>query len=188
MLHFPSIHKKWTLFLDRDGVINQRLPNAYVQHYSAFVFLPQVPQAIALLNRFFGKCIVVTNQQGIGKKLMTEEDLMLINQKMREDLQKHNATIDAVYFAPDLANSHSLMRKPQIGMALQAKKDFPDINFAQSIMVGDSLSDLQFARNAGMYSVWINEDVLATSPLADKVFSSLMAFAEWLKGDSHNCW
>ena len=71
--------ENWTLFLDRDGVINRRLPGAYVQHWDQFEFLPGVLPALSILANYFAHLIIVTNQQGIGKGLMTESDLQKIH-------------------------------------------------------------------------------------------------------------
>ena len=74
-LPVSQIDKQWSLFLDRDGVINRRIVDAYVRDPSEFVFLPRVPEAMALLRRIFGYVFLVTNQQGIGKGLMGVDDL-----------------------------------------------------------------------------------------------------------------
>ena len=74
-----SFNRSWTLFLDRDGVINRRLPGAYVQSWEAFHWLPGALEAIAGLTQNVGRAFVVTNQQGIGKGLMTVASLELIH-------------------------------------------------------------------------------------------------------------
>ncbi|HEU4719400.1 MAG TPA: HAD family hydrolase [Bacteroidia bacterium] len=150
-----KIDKSWTLFLDRDGVINVRFPGDYVKHVGEFGFLPGAKEAIARLSGIFGKIIVVTNQQGIGKGIYTEEDLASIHAHMVSEIEKAGGRIDAVYFAPHLESENSPMRKPGTGMAGQAKKDFPSIDFSRSVMIGDSASDMVFARNAGMKAVFI---------------------------------
>ncbi|MCX7728403.1 MAG: HAD-IIIA family hydrolase [Bacteroidia bacterium] len=155
-LKYLDINSEWTLFLDRDGVINQKLDKDYVKTIEEFHFMENVIPALKVLRKKFGRIIVVTNQQGIGKKIMTERDLDTIHQYLLSELKKENIEIDKIYFAPQLEQENSIMRKPHIGMALKAKEDFPEIQFHQSIMVGDSLSDIQFAHNAGMYSVYLS--------------------------------
>ena len=76
----PKIDKSWTLFLDRDGVINKKLENDYVKTIDEFEFLPQVLEAIKQFSSHFQKIVIVTNQQGISKKLMTENDLEKVHQ------------------------------------------------------------------------------------------------------------
>ncbi len=152
-----SITKEWTLFLDRDGVINQKLENDYVKTLEEFNFLPGSKKALAVLFKKFGRTIIVTNQQGIGKGLMTEDDLSQIHNHMLSELQKTGTAIDKIYFCPHLAKDNPECRKPNIGMALQAKKDFPEIDFSKSIMVGDSISDIKFGQNAGMQTIFVSD-------------------------------
>jgi histidinol-phosphate phosphatase family protein len=168
----------WTLFLDRDGVINTRIENGYVQSPEEFSFLPGVIEAISALSKVFGKIVVVTNQQGIGKGLYTHDDLAAIHAYMIAEVARAGGRIDAVFYAPQLSVENSPMRKPGIGMALAAREKFPEINFSQSIMVGDTASDMQFARNAGMKAI------LCASPgediEADLQFGSLAEFASYI--------
>lgn len=149
------IDQTWTLFLDRDGVINKRLVGEYVKTPDEFELLPGVTDAIKRFSQQFGRIIVVTNQQGIGKGIMTESDLQLLHKHFIDELIKNGTNVDAIYFAPHLAGENHAMRKPNIGMALQAQKDFPEIELHKSIMIGDSHSDMQFGKNAGMYTVFV---------------------------------
>lgn len=152
---FPKIDKNWTLFLDRDGVINKKRDNDYVKSTEELELLPGAIEAIAGLSNIFGRLLVVTNQQGIGKKLMTTKHLSEIHQVIIQEVESKGGHIDAVYHAPQLAAENSPMRKPQIGMALQAQEDFKEIDFERSIMIGDSPSDMQFAKNAKMKAISI---------------------------------
>ncbi len=148
--------RSWTLFIDRDGVINQKRDNDYVKHWSEFIFIPDVIESLSVLSQHFGRLIVVTNQRGIGRGMMSEEDLADIHARMIQQIEAGGGSIDRIYHAPDLAeNDHRGWRKPRPGMALQAAKDFPDINLVKSIVIGDSLSDMKFGRNAGMKTVWV---------------------------------
>jgi histidinol-phosphate phosphatase family protein len=150
-------NESWTLFLDRDGVINERLPGDYVKTPEQFVFTNGACEAIAKLSAVFGLVIVVTNQQGIGKGLYTEQDLARVHEKMLDGVKAAGGRIDGIYFAPQLAAEKSPMRKPGIGMALQAQKDFPAIDFSRAVMIGDSDSDMDFAETAGMHAIWITD-------------------------------
>ena len=136
-----------TLFLDRDGVINRLRPNDYVKNWEEFEFMPGMLDRLARWSGRFRRILVVTNQRGVGKGIMSLDDLNRIHDRMIEEIEHHGGRIDRVYFctalSPDDPN-----RKPQTGMAQQARIDFPDIDFARSLMIGDSESDRQFARNA----------------------------------------
>ncbi len=149
-----NIDKSWTLFLDRDGVLNEEKKDSYVFNRKELHLFDYVPKSIAQLSNIFNKLILVTNQKGIGKGLMTVDDLSDIHSYLQENIAKEGGKIDAIYFAPDL-DSNSPNRKPNAGMALQAKKDFPDIDFSKSIMVGNRMSDMEFGRNAGMHTIFV---------------------------------
>lgn len=153
-----EIDESWTLFLDRDGVINRRLMGDYVKSLDEFEILPGVLGAIKNFSKKFGRIVIVTNQQGIGKGLMTTEDLNAVHQYFQSKVIENEGRIDAFYHAPNLAAENSDLRKPNIGMAHLAKTDFPEIDFSKSIMVGDSVSDMEFGKNAGMKCVFISED------------------------------
>jgi D-glycero-D-manno-heptose 1,7-bisphosphate phosphatase len=146
--------KEWTLFLDRDGVINKELRDDYVKHWEDFIFEDGALEAIAKLSSIFGRIIIVTNQRGIGIELMSDEDLSNIHEKMIAVIQEAGGRIDAIYYAP-AADRSDIRRKPT--MAFEAKKDFPEIDLAKSVIVGNSISDMEFGRNAGMRSIFIDE-------------------------------
>lgn len=176
--------KDWTLFLDRDGVINHRLKNDYVKSPDDFVFLEGVLESIAYFSAIFGKIIVVTNQQGIGKGLMTVTQLDQIHDKMLNAVKQANGRIDKVFFCPDLETSGSFNRKPMIGMGLMAKRHFPEINFRCSIMVGDSLSDMRFGTRLKMHTVLIASDAVlarSNSHYIDYCFPGLLVFSNFLR-------
>jgi histidinol-phosphate phosphatase family protein len=147
-----------TLFLDRDGVINRKLEGDYVKEWDEFVFIEGVIDALKYLRPFFKYIIVVTNQRGISRGFMTSRDLEEIHSKMISELLLNGVKIDAVYYCPDEEGSPN--RKPQTGMALMAQSDFPQIIFDKSIMVGDSLSDLQFGAALGMKCVWVSTKIV----------------------------
>jgi histidinol-phosphate phosphatase family protein len=142
-----------SLFLDRDGVINRLRPNDYVKSWDEFEFLPDILNALAEWNRHFKHIIIVTNQRGAGKGLMTENDLADIHSRMVDEIKKHGGRIDRIYYCTAISDE-DVNRKPNTGMALQAKRDFPDIDFSKSLMIGDSESDRQFAEKLGMKMVY----------------------------------
>jgi histidinol-phosphate phosphatase family protein len=177
MTDFPdwNIDKSWTLFLDRDGVINVRFPGDYVKCVAEFEFLPGAKEAIAEFSSLFGRIIVVTNQQGISRGIYSHEDLDTIHAHMKSEIAKAGGKIEAIYYAHQLAAENSPMRKPGTGMALQAKKDFPEIDFSKSIMIGDSVSDMEFGKSAGMKTIFMSDEEIGFS--IDGRTDSLLEFA-----------
>ena len=144
------------LLLDRDGVINVLRPNDYVKNIAEFVFCDGALEALRRLNPCFRRIVIVTNQRGVGRGLMTEADLAEIHDWMLARIREAGGRIDRIYVctAVDPADPR---RKPNPGMAREVRADFPDIDFARSILVGDSASDLEFARRAGIPAVCLRE-------------------------------
>lgn len=175
-----KIDSTWTLFLDRDGVINKKLENDYVKVIEEFNFIDGVPRAISELNKLFNRTVVVTNQQGIGKQIMTHEDLKLVHNYMEKGLTEVGGKLDKIYYCPELAAKNAACRKPNIGMAEQAKSDFPEIDFSKSLMVGDSISDVEMGKNAGMKTVYI-KDNLENPAGADLVVKNLPELLDLIK-------
>ena len=171
-----KIDKTWTLFLDRDGVINKKIEGGYVLTPELFEWLEGSKEAIVALSKKFGRIIIVTNQQGVGKKLMTENDLEKIHSMMKSEIEKAGGRIDAIYFSPHLKEENNPMRKPGSGMLLKAKHDFPEIDFQKSIMVGDSVSDMEMAEKLHLLKVWIGENSKAYLR-ADLVSENLFNFS-----------
>ena len=141
------------LFLDRDGVINERIPGQYVKEIKDFKFISGVLDSFARLSKKAKRIIVVTNQQGVGKSLMSYDDLDLVHDHMRSEIEKAGGRIDAIFACTELATDKSNCRKPSPAMAIWAKQKFPEIDFQSSFMVGDSASDIQFGQNLGMRTI-----------------------------------
>lgn len=149
------IDKSWTLFLDRDGVINRRNFEGYITSIEEFHFLPYVIEGLKLLAPQFSRVVIVTNQQGVGKGIMSISQLEEIHKFMLEEFQKERIYIDGIYIATNLKGTEGDRRKPLPIMALEAQQDFPEINFKKSIMVGDTDSDIEFGKSLGMKTAWI---------------------------------
>lgn len=179
MTYMQKIDKSWTLFLDRDGVINVEKHQDYVYDYNEFRFYDGTLEAIKILSDHFGRIIIVTNQRGVEKLLMTEQALIETHDEMLRDIELAGGKIDAIYYCTSLENTHP-NRKPQSGMAFLAKEKFPEIDFQKSIMVGNNLSDMIFGRNAGMFTAYVkttNPNVELPNPVIDDVFMDLADFA-----------
>jgi len=181
-LDLTSITRKWSLFLDRDGVINYDKDGSYIFNTDEFILYQGVPEAISRFNQLFGHVFVVTNQRGVGKKLMTEDDLLAIHEKMTDAFSASGGKVDAIYYCTSLDNDHP-DRKPQPGMAFRAKHDFPGIDLSRAVMVGNKTSDMAFGRNAGMKTVYIattHPEVPFPHPDIDLRFDLLTDFAKAL--------
>lgn len=174
------------LFLDRDGVINIEKHMDYIHHWDEFHFYAGALEAIAGLSKIFERIVVVTNQKGVGKGLTKPGDLAQIHANMQAAIEAAGGKIDAIFFCPDLEND-SPNRKPNPGMAFQAKALFPEIDFNQSLMVGNNLSDLQFGRNAGMKTAFVRTtqpNMVLPPSLADLDIKNLPDLLQWLRSNA----
>lgn len=169
------INKSWTLFLDRDGVINKKKESGYIQSQHEFIFLPGAKDAIARLSKIFGRILIITNQQGIGKGLYSDADLLHIHEKMLKEISEAGGKVDGIFYCPHLADDITCnCRKPKTGLLLQAKEKFPDIDFSRSVLVGDSISDTALGKKSGMVTVKIHSK---KDKFTDIVFTSLSQFS-----------
>jgi len=176
-----NIDRNWSLFLDRDGVINELLIDQYIKEWKDWTYTPNALLALEKLTNFFKHTVVVTNQQGIGKGLMTEAQLSAIHNNLIKDVAKAGGKIDKIYHAPQLAKHHHTWRKPRTGMAKQAQKDFSAINFNKSIMVGDFVTDMKFADKLGMIKVFISKTMSQPKEIeVDYCFKNLAQFYGFL--------
>ena len=187
MLPIKNIDYSWTLFIDRDGVINYEKHKDYIHTWDEFVFYEGARQAIRIFSTVFNRIVVVTNQRGIGKGVTKPGDLAIIHKNMTTEIEKAGGKVDAIYFCPDLDES-SPNRKPNPGMGLQAQIAFPEIDFTKTIMVGNTLSDMQFGRNIGAKTIFLSTtrpEVDTNDERIDAVYPSLLSFAKDLTPSVH---
>ncbi len=185
MLDLSQVNKSWTLFLDRDGVINHE-KKTYVFNPEEFKFYDGVLEALKKFNKIFSHILIVTNQRGVGRKLMTEDDLVNIHDVMMDEIKGAGGRIDKIYYCTAIDNKHP-NRKPNPGMALEAMKDHPLISKQHSIMVGNNMSDMEFGKNAGLHTVLLTTtgtSVQLPHPLVDLQYNSLIDFANALSKPS----
>lgn len=175
-----NINSSWTLFLDRDGVINHEKPGDYIRSWDEFIFYDGVLEAMAVFAKKFNYIFVVTNQRGVGKKLMTEEALKAIHGKMQEAVAAAGGRIDHVFYCTSLEND-SVNRKPNPGMGNQAAALYPEVKLHQSIILGNNKSDMQFGKNIQAKNIFISTtSILSEGSLADYSFPNLLSFANCL--------
>jgi D-glycero-D-manno-heptose 1,7-bisphosphate phosphatase len=155
------------VFLDRDGVLNRKPPpGKYVTCWAEFELLPGVEQALSRINRSDRKAIVVTNQRGVALGLYSCEELDDMHRRMRQTLAEGGARLDAIYVCPH-DEGECTCRKPLTGLFEQAFRDFPEARAANSVMVGDSLRDIEAGRRMGMRTVLIDDG--AGAPTAEEL-------------------
>jgi D-glycero-D-manno-heptose 1,7-bisphosphate phosphatase len=173
------------VFLDRDGVLNRKQPEgAYVTSWEQFQWLPGAVEAIARMNRAGMTVMLVTNQRGIALGRFTDAQLGLIHSNMRTHLALYGARLDAIYYCPhDIGQCQC--RKPDIGLFTQACKDFPQAAAHNSVVIGDSLSDIQGGKRMGMKTIFIQGEAerqkagaAAAAVSADAVAGSLLQAVE----------
>jgi len=177
-----QLDKGWTLFLDRDGVVNEEIIGSYVTEWDEFVFCEGALDAIRTLSDIFGRIVIVTNQRGVGRGIMSLEALKNIHTNMVAAVEEAGGHLDKVYACTAVAdNDHN--RKPNTGMANQAREDFSEIDFRRSVMVGNSMSDMEFGKRLAMHTVFLttkHEPVELPHDLVDEQYNSLLSWAKAL--------
>jgi D-glycero-D-manno-heptose 1,7-bisphosphate phosphatase len=176
-----------TVFLDRDGVMNEKMPEGeYVESCDELRVLAGVPEAIGRLNRAGLRVLVVSNQRGVALGLYTVADVDAIHASFQSMLETAGAHVDGFYFCPHDRDECNC-RKPLPGMFETAVADFPAITADTSAMIGDSLSDIEFGKRLGMLTVFIDGDPGRQQPgaetagaMADLRFGSLVEAVEHL--------
>ena len=174
------VGKDWCLFLDRDGVINRRIVDSYVRNWDEFEWLPRARAAVVRLGEWAPHVVVVTNQQGIGKGLMTETDVSTIHEQLQSGVAPDRRTVEAFQVCPHLESESCRCRKPQPALVLDWLSRHPHIDPTLSVIVGDTQSDLELAQNVaavvgGCASIKIGNAELRAA--ADASFDTLWDFA-----------
>ncbi|MEM1000264.1 MAG: HAD family hydrolase [Bacteroidota bacterium] len=175
-LDLSQIDRTWTLFLDRDGVINRRIVDGYVRNWSEWEWRPGVKAAIAEFSRRFGRVIVVTNQRGIARGLMSEADLAEIHRRMIAEVEAAGGHLDAVFHCPE-GDDRAPCRKPNPGMLFRAADEFPALRWQKCLMVGDARSDMEMAWTVGIYAVFIGKPEAELREKVDLSFPGLPELA-----------
>ncbi len=183
MVDLKQIDKNWTLFLDRDGVINNEKHMDYINTWEEFHFFPGVKTAIKKFTEIFGNIFIITNQRGVAKGITKLEELEIIHKNLLKEIAEEGGKITKVYFCCDMDNM-SQNRKPNPGMGLQAKNEFPEIDFSKSVMIGNTITDMEFGRNLGIaINIFLpstHPHIGVQHPMVDRTFPDLLSITKAL--------
>ena len=148
-----------TIILDRDGVLNKKPRRAhYVRSWDEFEWLPGAKEALRLLKEAGHRVIVVSNQAGIGRGVMTEADLQQIHKRMRAEVEQAGGDIEAVYYCPHDWDAGCECRKPKPGLLFQAQREL-SLDLTRTPFIGDDERDVQAAHAAGCPSMLVSSEV-----------------------------
>lgn len=179
--NLKKINPSWTLFIDRDGVVNDEKHLDYIHTWEEFHFYKGAKEAFHIFNKKFAHIIMVTNQRGVAKGLTKLEDLHLIHKNMIKEIKEAGGRLDKIYVCTEMESPN---RKPNPGMGLQALKDFPEIDLSKSVMIGNTLSDMEFGRNLGVkiniFLPTTRKEIDLKNVNIDLVFNDLISVAKAL--------
>lgn len=133
------------VFLDRDGVIN--IEKEYLYKIEEFEFIDGVFESAIYLQKLGYKLFIITNQSGIARGYYSLDEFNKLSTWMMDEFSKKGVKIEKLYFCPHGPDDNCSCRKPKTGMIDDALKEF-DIDLAQSILIGDKISDIECAKNA----------------------------------------
>ena len=150
------MHKLKTVFVDRDGVINQER-NDYVKSISELEICPNVAKNIKLLKDAGFLVIVITNQSAVNRGIITHEMINQIHNSIQDHLKKYGTFLDGFYYCPHVPDENCNCRKPKPGLLQQAILEL-NIDLNSSWMIGDSDSDIEAADSVGCKAIKINDN------------------------------
>jgi histidinol-phosphate phosphatase family protein len=143
------------VFFDRDGIINESPGPGYVEHKDDFHMIAAFPEALRVVRERGFMAIVITNQRGIARGIMTRQAVDQIHDRLLRQLEEQGLHVDDIYVCPH-NNNECECRKPLPGMFLQAARKH-GIELSASWMIGDNESDVQAGHNAGCATVRVFE-------------------------------
>lgn len=177
--------KRRIIFLDRDGVINERAqPHRYIVEWKDFKILPKVCEAIRRCKEAGYYVVIVSNQRGIARGICSREQVDRLHRRMLEELKKRGAAIDKIYLCPH-EEGECDCRKPAIGLLHMAEAQLWEerkerADKEHSWMIGDSVSDVEAGRAYGVKTIWIRGEKEGLRANADYSVGSLYEAAELL--------
>ncbi len=178
-----------TVFLDRDGTLNY--DPGYLKVAAELKLLAGVGPALARLKGSGAKLIVVTNQSGIGRGMLTLKDLEAIHARLQGLLEQEGAALDAIYFCPHHPNDGCRCRKPHVGMVERAVSEL-QLDIRRSYMIGDHARDIQLAHRVGAKAILLTpepvdaqtlERLKVEQAMPDAMAKSMAEAADWIFDD-----
>jgi D-glycero-D-manno-heptose 1,7-bisphosphate phosphatase len=142
----PDIDPNRIVFLDRDGVINEDSPD-FIKSWAEFTFLPRSLDALACLTQAGYQALIITNQSGVHRGLLTHDQLTHIHARMVQRIQSHGGRIADIFFCPHTPQEQCTCRKPRPGLIRKAVQRY-NLVVEKTVMVGDSAKDMHCAVNA----------------------------------------
>jgi len=177
------------VFLDRDGTVVREVD--YLRSARDLRLLPGAAEAVRRLNRAGYVVVIATNQSGVARGLLTEDELEGIHRTLIERLGRRGARIDAIYYCPHHPQAavaryrrRCRCRKPRPGMLARAARDL-DLDLARSVAVGDSARDIEAGRRSGCRTVLVRTGYGAKAeadlrPPPDHIAANLLEAASWI--------
>jgi len=175
---------KKCIFFDRDGIVNKSPGPGYVERWEDFHLMPDFPAVLSTVREMGYEAVVVTNQRGVSRGIMTLETLNEIHRKLKSLLdRKHGLELLDIFFCPH-GEWECECRKPKPGMLLEAAKRH-DLDLKSSWMVGDGEKDIEAGRRAGCRTILVSDGKLDTK--ADFVVPDLKSLESLLKSVLEDC-
>jgi D-glycero-D-manno-heptose 1,7-bisphosphate phosphatase len=179
------------VFLDRDGVINKDpggwTEHGYVTRPEDFHFLPGTLEALKKFKAAGYGCVIISNQQGVGKGYFTEEDLEKVTKKMLEKIKQAGGDVEGVYYCTHAKEENCYCRKPKPGLFQRAKKEL-NVDLSGKYYLGDTERDVEAGRTAGLKTILIlsgkssREDVKSWRAKPDVVCDNILEAADLIIG------
>lgn len=183
-----------TIILDRDGVINENPPNrSYVCSWDDFSFILNSLEAIHILTVTGFRILLATNQAGIGRGILSEQQLTDIHQRMLTEIKSNGGNIEKIYYCPHHPENGCQCRKPKPGMLKTAAKEY-NFDISDTFFIGDSITDIKAAQNAGAspilvltghgrdtYDYYIKSNSNDKIDMPEKIFTNLYTASRWLQ-------
>jgi D-glycero-D-manno-heptose 1,7-bisphosphate phosphatase len=174
-----------TVFLDRDGVLNKRIENGYVTQWSEFRFLPRTKPALRSLRNAGFRLLVVSNQAGVAKGKLAENDLIDVTTRSLHELQRAGAALDGVFLCMHHPNENCSCRKPRAGL-MRCAAEFFLMTLPETFLVGDSPGDIVAGNAVGSTTIYVGalEDLLHPEERPSFIASDLRDAANWILNNS----